>query len=175
MSNVFTDTTGILATKGLQRATVIKTEHRGRTKTKYGSKDMQMFILQVTQTNADTGETEIAEIHQPYHRSFNPRASLVKFLAAFDIKAVRGMRVDFDDLVGKKLDVMVIHDTDANGRVHANIQPLPFAKGRVTAPSPPSTSPLPEYFTCADGDCTTQVSAKGARCPRHQEAASCVN
>jgi hypothetical protein len=121
--NVFTDTVGTIAREGVHQATVISTQHIGKRKTKYGTKDFQMFYLQVPQFN-DVGDKETAEIHQQYHRSFDPRSALVPFLAAFGIAAYRGMTLDFDDLVGKKLNIVVTHATDANGIIHANIKPL---------------------------------------------------
>ena len=84
-----------------------------------------MFVLSVFQLN-DEGERETAEIHQQYHRSFSPQSSLVAFLAAFGIKAHRGMTLDFDDLVGQKLSIVVTHTKDANGGTHANVRPLPL-------------------------------------------------
>lgn len=129
MGNVFTDTGNVLAREGIHVATVTATKHTGKQKTKYGTKDWQMFYLQVTQFN-DAGERETAEIHQQYHRSFDPKAGLVKFLAAFGIETRRGMTVDFDDLIGKKLNLVVTHTPpDANGVVHANIAPLRKAGG----------------------------------------------
>jgi hypothetical protein len=122
-SNVFTDTAGIIAREGIHQATVISTQHLGRRKTVYGPKDFQMFILRVSQCN-DDGEREIAEIHQQYHRSFSPQASLTAFLGAFGIKAHRGMTFDFDDLVGKKLNLIVTHATDSHGVKHANVKPI---------------------------------------------------
>lgn len=122
-SNVFTDTAGVIACEGLHTATVIATHHVGERDTMYGKKDWQMFHLRVTQFN-ESGEQEVAEIHQQYHRSLNPQSSLVRFLTAFGIKAHRGMRIDFDELVGKKLSIVVEHTVRANG-VHANIRPLP--------------------------------------------------
>jgi hypothetical protein len=123
-SNIFTDTTGVVAREGIHQATVTLTRHVGKTETIYGTKDFQMFHLEVRQPT-DSGTWEIAEIHQQYHRSFHPQAALVKFLEGFGIKACRGMRVDFDDLVGKKLNIVVTHSTDANG-IHANVRPLPL-------------------------------------------------
>jgi hypothetical protein len=122
--NVFTDTVGTTAREGLHQATVVSTSHVGRRKTKYGTKDFQMFVLQVKQTNPESGHWETAEIHQQYHRSLDPKSALVQFLAAFGIKACRGMTVDFDDLVGKRLNVLVTHTTDVHGIVHANIKPI---------------------------------------------------
>jgi len=123
-SNVFTDTTGIIAREGIHQAAVLSTNHVGKKRTKYGTKDFQMFILCVPQIN-DEGDRETAEIHQQYHRSLSPQSSLVAFLAAFGIKARRGMTLDFDDLVGKKLQIVVTHSMDANGVKHANVRPLP--------------------------------------------------
>jgi hypothetical protein len=80
-----------------------------------------MFHLQVTQFNPDTGEEEIAEIHQQYHRSLDPKASLVKFLTALGVEVKRGMTIDFDDLVGKKLQILVTHSRDGK---HANVRPM---------------------------------------------------
>ncbi len=40
--------------------------------------------------------------------------------------------------------------------------------------STPPIEPPTEYVTCADGDCTNQVSTKGERCYRHKEV-TCVN
>jgi hypothetical protein len=119
-SNVFIDTVDVIAREGIHTATVVKTMHVGKTMTKHGLKDFQMFYLQVSQFN-DAGDREIAEIHQQYHRSFDVKASLVKFLAGFRIKAHRGMTFDFDDLVGKKLNIVVTHTPDPNGVKHANI------------------------------------------------------
>ena len=85
-----------------------------------------MFHLQSRQFNEQTGDSETAEIHQQYHRSLDPRSGLVTFLAAFGIKVHRGMTLDFDDLVGKKLNVVVTHSSDAKGDKHANIRPLPL-------------------------------------------------
>jgi hypothetical protein len=121
-SNIFTDTSGIIAREGIHTATVISTQHVGKRKTIYGMKDFQMFILQVAQFT-DAGEPEIAEIHQQYHRSLSPRSSLVAFLAGFGIKAHRGMTIDFDDLVGRKINIIVIHTKDVNGVIHANVKP----------------------------------------------------
>lgn len=124
-SNVFTDTVGIIAREGIHaQAVVISTEHVGKTKTKYGPKDMQMFRLQVSQFN-DAGEREIAEIHQQFTRSFHPQSALVGFLAGFGINAQRGMTFDFDDLVGKKVNIIVTHSVDVNGVKHANIKAIP--------------------------------------------------
>jgi hypothetical protein len=123
MSNVFTDTAGITAREGLHQATIISTHHVGRRKTIYGPKDFQMFTLQVKQFN-DNSERETAEIHQQYHRSFSPQASLTAFLAALGIKAQRGMTFDFNDTVGKKLDIVVTHSKDAHGAIHANVKPV---------------------------------------------------
>jgi hypothetical protein len=125
-SNVFTDTAGTTANEGIHQAVVTQTKHVGRIKTKYGTKDFQMFHLQVSQFNPESGEHETAEIHQQYHRSLNPRSALVPFLAALGIRAHRGMTLDFDDLVGKKLNIVVTHSTDVNGVKHANVRPLPL-------------------------------------------------
>jgi hypothetical protein len=124
-SNVFTDTAGTTAREGIHQATVISTHHVGKRKTKYGVKDFQMFILQVSQFNNE-GAREVAEIHQQYHRSLSPQSSLVTFLAAFGIKSHRGMTLDFDDFVGKKLSIVVTHSIDVNGVKHANVRPLPL-------------------------------------------------
>ena len=121
-SNVFTDTGGIVAREGLHLATVISTRHVGKSKTKYGLKDFQMFVLQVNQFT-DAGEKETAEIHQQYHRSFDSKAALTAFLAAFGIRVQRGMTVDFDDLVGRQLQIVVTHAQDARGAIHANVRP----------------------------------------------------
>ena len=124
MGNVFTDTGGVIARQGMHTATIVATKHIGKQKTKYGMKDMQQFVLRVSQFS-DTGAKETAEIHQQYHRSFDPKASLVKFLAALGIEAHRGMTVDFEDLVGRTLQIVVDHTPpDANGIVHANVTPL---------------------------------------------------
>jgi hypothetical protein len=122
--NVFTDTVGILACEGLHQATVVSTHYVGKRKTQYGTKDFQMFHLRVIDQLNDAGDQETAEIHQQYHRSFDPKAALVRFLSAFGIKAYRGMTFDFDNLVGKKLNIVVTHtQPDTNGVIHANIQP----------------------------------------------------
>ncbi len=127
-SNVFIDTTGVLANQGLHSAanvTITKTEHVGKSSTKYGTKDFQMFHIQVKQFNSETGESEIAEIHQQFHRSFSPQSSLTKFLAACGFQVRRGMRFDFDDLVGCHVAIVVMHSApDANGKVHANVVPF---------------------------------------------------
>jgi hypothetical protein len=125
MSNVFTDTAGIIAREGLHQATIVSTQHVGKKKTIYGPKDFQMFKLQVKQFNEKTDEWELAEIHQQYHRSFSPQASLTLFLAALGIKVRRGMTLDFDDLVGKKVPIVVTHAKDAHAVIHANVKPLP--------------------------------------------------
>jgi hypothetical protein len=125
--NVFTDTNGIIAREGHHEATVISTQHIGRTKTIYGTKDFQMFVLQVTQYTDDM-EKEIAEIHQAYTRSFSSQASLPKFLAGFGIDIRRGMTFDFDDLVGKKVRIIVTHSTDSHGVKHANITTIPLKR-----------------------------------------------
>jgi hypothetical protein len=83
-----------------------------------------MFHLQVSQYN-ENSEKEIAEIHQQYHRSFSAQASLTKFLAALGIKVQRGMTVDFDEFVGKKINIIVTHAKDAHGVIHANVTPQP--------------------------------------------------
>jgi len=126
-TNVFTDT-NTLAREGIHTATVIATKHIGKTPTKYGEKDFQMFHLQVHQFNEGGTKQETAEIHQQYHRSFHPQSSLVAFLAGFGIEASRGMTFDFDDLVGKKLNISVTHTKRANG-VHVNITPLKSSGG----------------------------------------------
>jgi hypothetical protein len=130
MSNVFTDTAGITAREGLHQATVVSTHHVGKRKTIYGPKDFQMFKLQVKQFNADDDKWETAEIHQQYHRSFSPQASLTAFLSALGIKAQRGMTFDFDDIVGKKINIIVTHAKDAHGVIHANIKPIPAGGSR---------------------------------------------
>jgi hypothetical protein len=124
MSNVFTDIAGITAREGLHQATVVSTKHVGRRKTKYGMKDFQMFVLQVIQFNADDDKWETAEIHQQYHRSFSPQASLTAFFSALAIKAQRGMTFDFDDLLGKKINIIVTHSKDSHGVIHANVKPV---------------------------------------------------
>jgi hypothetical protein len=129
-SNVFTHTTGIVAREGLHQATVISTEHVGKTPTKYGTKDFQMFHLRVTRYN-DAGDKEIAEIHQQYHRSFNPRASMTVFLLGFGFKVQPGMTFDFDDLVGQKVNILVMHEEDSNGIVHANVKAMLLRTGGV--------------------------------------------
>ena len=105
MSNVFTDTTGILANQGLHpKAKIVSTKHVG-----------------IVQTN----EPETADIHVRYHRSFHPQASLVKFLAALGIHAQRGTTLDFASLVGKTLSVSVFHTTNTeHATAHADIVPL---------------------------------------------------
>jgi|SRR5579862_1151045 len=125
MSNVFTDTAGVTAREGHHQATIISTNYVGKKMTKYGPKDFQMFKLRVNQFNETTDEWEFAEIHQQYHRSFSPQASLTVFLAALGIKVRRGMTLDFDDLVGKKVPIVVTHTKDAHGVIHANVKPLP--------------------------------------------------
>jgi hypothetical protein len=126
MGNIFTDTGGRLAREGLHYATIVSTKHVGNVQTKnYGTKDMQMFVFRVEQFN-DDGQRETAEIHQQFHRSLSSKAALPKLLTALSVPIRRGMTIDFDDLVGKKLNIVVTHSKpDANGTVHANVQPLP--------------------------------------------------
>jgi hypothetical protein len=124
MSNLFTDTAGITTYEGLHQATIISTHHVGKRKILYGLKDFQMFKLQVKQFSPENNEWETAEIHQQYHRSFSPQASLTTFLAALGIKAHRGMTLDFDDTIGKKINILVTHSKDAHGTIHANVKPM---------------------------------------------------
>ena len=96
-----------------------------------------------------------------------------------------------DSIAGRKQTKYDVRDEliedgviDMVGVPHAKGNPLrlkllkpDWIPGLVIAnPSPDSSLPMPtvEYFACADGDCTTQVSVKGERCTRHKEVV-CVN
>lgn len=122
--NVFTDTGSVVAVEGVHTATVISTEYVGKVNTKYGPKEFQMFVLRVKQYDPTTSKPQTADIHQQFHRSFDPKATMTQFLAAFGIEAHAGMTFDFDDLVGHKLQIVVTHTKDARGRIHANVRPL---------------------------------------------------
>lgn len=120
-SNVFTYTTGVVANEGVHTATVISTQYVGEKATIYGKKDFQMFHLRVTQPKVGGG-TETADIHQQFHRSFHPQATLTKFLKGFGYTNLgNGTKIDFDDLVGKSVTIVVHHDKKSNGTVHANV------------------------------------------------------
>jgi hypothetical protein len=134
LTNVITHSSGIVANEGPHVAVVISTEPRTDVFTKYGVRDMQMFVLRVKQRNADDME-EFAEIHQQYSRTLHPKSSLVKFIAGFGISP--GSEFDCDDLVGKKVNIIVTHSKpDVNGKVHANIQVLPPVKEQEPEPKP---------------------------------------
>jgi hypothetical protein len=137
--NVFRHTAGVVAHTGLHTATVVSTEYVGDKFTKHGQKDMQMFVLRVKQDKADGTGVETADIHQQFHRSFHPQSALVRFLAGFGIHKKIGDEIDFNDLVGQKVIIVVAHShPDANGVVHANVI---GTKPPVQKPERPSEEP----------------------------------
>ena len=103
-----------------------------------------------------------------------------KMSDCFDsITGQRQLKFDVrDELIREKVITML-------GVPHSSSNPLRFKlikpdwTGLVINPSStPPIEPPTEYVTCADGDCTNQVSAKGERCYRHKierKEVSCVN
>src|SRR5262249_30376685 len=131
MSNRFKDTPAIItAREGLHSAVIMSTQHVGVKNTKYGPKDMQNFVFRVVQFDDDNNRQE-ADIHQPLTRSLHPDSTLVKLMRALSMPVHRGQEIDFDNFVGRKVQVVVRHKVD--GKVtRANLEFVP----------PPQLKPL---------------------------------
>jgi hypothetical protein len=102
------------------------TSHVGIVKTQYGDKDMQKFVFSVKQFDEEN-TPQTVEIHQQYYRSTHKTATLVKFLTALDINIddVNQNGIDFETLIGKKLQIRVLHHVDAKNVKHANVLSIP--------------------------------------------------
>jgi hypothetical protein len=165
----------ILASEGRHdNAEIVATSYKGKSMTRqYGEKDWQLFVVRVSQLD-DRGNCQTVEIHQPMHRSLQRDSALVRFMKALGMSTVRGQTLDFNSFIGKKLSIMVRHDRDANGILHANFVPFKAGQSRVGIANTPRLAPVtdevvPEFITCADDDCTNFVSAHGEFCERHRE------
>jgi hypothetical protein len=164
MTNYFKPKPHGLAREGLHFATIISTAHIGNIKTReYGTKDMQQFIFSIRQGD-ENGDAQTVEIHQQYHRSTYKTATLVKLLAALGISVahVNERGIDFDSLVGRTLNVLVTHKTDAKGVTHANVHPLPLRQREREQSSTAVAQRVdeidPACRVCDYGDCTNTVA-----------------
>jgi hypothetical protein len=165
-------------------AVIVETRHKGLTQTKYGEKNYQLFVVEVSQTDAQ-GKPQKARVYRTVHRSLDSKSALVRLMTALGMDTKRGQEFDFGDFVGKKFpSIRVFHQTNDNGVVSANFVPEFPPKAKVvglcvSAPVPPVkqtqepepvsepssvklwNSADPNSIPCDAGACKNEATANG--------------
>ena len=165
-------------------AVIVETKYEGVKPTKYGNKDFQQIVVQITQTG-DDGKPQKAKAYIFPHRSLDSRSTLVRLLKALKVSATVGQEFDFDDLVGKKfLSIRVYHEKAKGGSmakftpeyppsslvVKASVFAEPVEPIEPEKPEP-EIDPEPAYRgVCEVGDCTNERETEDSPyCPRHAQ------
>lgn len=118
------------ANEGIHNVTISRIDDLGMVEGQFGTKDKIRIIFT---TEQEDSEGNLIEVRSNFTKSLHKKSGLTKFLKALKINAADSF--DTDELVGLKLQIVVVHN-ESDGKTYANIDSyLPVA--RKTAAKPP--------------------------------------
>ena len=133
MSLVIKDKVFEVATEGLHNAVIDRVEDLGVVETTFGSKDRVRIVFKMLDQKDKDGN--LVETWMPVTKSLHAKSSLGKFLASLKIFAQGSF--DLNDIVGMKLQVVIVQKENSDGRVFANIATVIPAKAKAAPKAAP--------------------------------------
>lgn len=137
MSIILEEKKYTLATEGIHQATITEIKELLDQPTKFGNKDKIRFAIEINDQDPDEGDDSgPVRVFTTFNKSGNRKAKLVEFLLGLKIAVGEGL--DLLDLVGLKIKVMIVHNTN-DGRTYANVvkaTPAPQSKAAVAVLKP---------------------------------------
>lgn len=103
------------ANEGIHNAVISRIDDLGPVEGPFGTKDKIRVIFTTEQKDS---EGNLIEVRSNFTKSLHKKSGLTKFLKALKINA--GDAFDTDELIGLKLQIVVVHN-ESDGKTYANI------------------------------------------------------
>lgn len=138
MSLIIKDRVFETADEGLHNARISRVEDLGVVDTNYGAKDRIRIVFEML--DQKDAEGQFVEVWMSANKHLGAKSTLGKFLAALKISAVG--EFDANVLVGKKLQVVIVHNVKGD-KTYANIASVVTPRaGQAAQPTKPAVTEI---------------------------------